>query len=106
MKSPDSCKDATMTIRMTTKEKNQIKKKAEKEGKTSSAYVTESAMAGLERNNSKIRKSITQMVRNQENLNEILKKMKDMDNSDTNELYAKIVELMEGENKLWECLCR
>ena len=102
----DRCKDATMTVRMTTEEKNRIKKKAEKEGKTASTYVTDAAMAGLERKSSKIKKSVAQMVQNQECLNEIFEKMKKMDIPDTNELYEKITELMEGENKLWECLYR
>lgn len=106
MKLPDGCKDVTMTIRMTTKEKNQIKKKAETEGKTISTYVTESAMAGLEKNSSKAKRCVAQMVKNQESFNEIFRKMKEMEISDTNELYMKMVELMEGENRLWECLYR
>lgn len=48
-------KDATMSIRMTAQEKEKIKEKAEKEGKTGSTYVLEAAMAGLERSNSKLK---------------------------------------------------
>lgn len=106
MKLSDRCRDTTMTVRMTTEEKNRIKKKAEKEGKTASTYVTDAAMAGLERKSSKIKKSVSQMVQNQECLNEIFEKMKEMDIPDTNELYEKVIELMEGENRLWECLCK
>ena len=99
-------KDTTMTVRMTMVEKERIKKKAEKDDKTASAYMTDAAMAGLERSSSKIKKITAQMVKNQECLNGIFKKMKEIDISDTNELYEKITELMEGENKLWEYLCR
>lgn len=100
------CKDTTMTVRMTMVEKERIKEKAEKEGKTASVYMTDSAIAGLERNSSKIKKITAQMVKNQECFNEVFEKMKEMDISDTNELYKKITELMEGENRLWECLCK
>ena len=99
-------KDTTMTVRMTMVEKERIKQKAEKDGKTASVYMIDSAMAGLERNSSKIKNITAQMVKNQECINGIFEKMKDMDISDTNELYEKITELMEGENRLWECLCR
>lgn len=102
----DNCKDTTMSIRLSTKEKNQIKKKAKSVGKTVSTYVTEAAVAGLERNSSKAKKYVTQMVQNQEKLNDIYRNMRETDNPDTNGLYAKIVELVEGENRLWECLCR
>lgn len=101
-----NCKDTTMTVRMTMVEKERIKKKAEKDEKTASVYMLDTAMAGLERNSSKIKKITAQMVKNQECINRIFEKMKEMDISDTNELYEKISELMEGENKLWEYLCR
>lgn len=106
MRFSENCKDATMTVRMTAEEKAQIKKQAEKEGKTTSAYVTEAAMAGLERNSSKVKKLAVQMVRNQESLNGIYAVMKEMNISETDELYVKIAELMEGEKSIWECLCK
>lgn len=46
------------------------------------------------------------MVRNQESFNEMFKKIKEDDISNIKELSAKIAELMEGENRLWECLCK
>ena len=106
MRLSDGCKDTTMTVRMTTEEKNRIKKKAEKEGKAASTYVTDAAMAGLERNSSKFKKFVAQMVKNQECLNAVVRKMEEMTISENNEMYTKIAELMEGENKLWECLSK
>ena len=106
MKQSENCRDVTMTIRITSKERGRIRKQAEEEGKTVSTYVAETALAGLERNNSRIKKSLIQMVKNQETFNRFFEKMSEMGISDSNEVYLELVELAEGENRLWECLCR
>lgn len=106
MNQSENCRDVTMTIRITSKEREQIKKQAEKEGKTVSTYVAGTALAGLERNSSRIKKSLVQMVNNQETFNRLFEKVSEMGISDSDEVYLKLVELTEGENRLWECLCR
>lgn len=102
MKRADTCKDATISVRVSHEEKDRIKKKAAKDNKSASEYMLDAAMAGLERRSSKDRKRIAQMIENQEILNDIYKFAEKMDMPE--ELYAKIEELMEGENRLWQCL--
>lgn len=101
-KKADTCKDTTISVRVSYAEKDRIKKKAAKEDKTASEYMLDTAIAGLERRSSKDRKRIVQMIKNQEILNDIYEFAEKMDMPE--ELYAKIEELMEGENKLWQCL--
>ena len=102
MRKTDIGKDQTISIRVSAEEKWRIKEKARKESKSTSEYVADAAMAGLERKNSKDRKRIVQMVRNQETLNDIFRLAKEMEME--GEFYKKIEELMKGENKLWQCL--
>lgn len=54
------------------------------------------------RKNSRDKKRIVQMVKNQELLNDIfdLARKREIDG----ELYGKFEELMKGENELWQCL--
>lgn len=98
----ETCKDATITVRVSSEEKNKIKKKAKKENKSASEYILDAAMAGLERRNSKDKRRVVQMVRNQEILNDIFELSGTTDIA--TELQDKIRELMEGENGLWQCL--
>lgn len=100
-KRADICKDATITVRISREEKDRIKKKAAKDNKTASEYILDAAMAGLERRSNKDKKRIMQMIENQEILNDIFEFAEKMDMPE--ELYAKIEELMKGENRLWQC---
>lgn len=102
MKSVKSCKNATITVRVTEEEKRRIKEKAMKEGKKTSEYIADAAMAGLERRRSKDRKRIMQMVKNQEMINDLLNLLKEKNASE--EFVEKVNKLVEGENKLWQCL--
>lgn len=95
-------KDATITIRVTHEEKMRIKEKAAKGGKSASEYTADAAMAGLERRRSRDKKRIVQMVKNQNMINEIFNLVKEKD--DQEELLEKINKLVEGENRLWQCL--
>lgn len=98
----ETCKDATITIRVSFEEKNKIKMKAEKEEKSASEYILDAVMAGLERRSSKDKKRVVQMVRNQEILNEIFELVGTTEVAEV--LQDKIRELVEGENGLWQCL--
>lgn len=102
MKGIKVSKDATITIRVTCEEKMRIKEKAAKEGKSASEYTTDAAMAGLERKRSKDKKRIAQMIKNQEMINDIFKLVKEGHGQE--ELLEKINKLVEGENRLWQCL--
>lgn len=95
-------KDKTISIRLTAEEKERIKEKAKRENKSVSEYAADAALAGLERKSSKNKKMIAQMVRNQEALNEIFEIAKETEITDG--LKEKIMKLVEGENKLWQCL--
>lgn len=102
MKGIKVSKDATITIRVTHEEKMRIKEKAEKEGKSASEYTADAAMAGLERRRSKDKKRMVQMIENQELINDIYKLVKKENGQE--ELLEKINKLVEGENRLWQCL--
>lgn len=95
-------KDTTVTVRMVRKEKDRIKEKAEKRGMTTSAYMKETAMAGLERRQSKDRKRVAGLVERQELLNNIWRQMKQGDTPD--EVCKGIEELLKKEEELWQCL--
>lgn len=95
-------KDVTVTIRMTREEKNRIKEKAEKRDMSTSAYMKETAMAGLERRRSRDRKKVIQMVERQEMLNDIQRRMEQKDTPD--EVRRMMEELLEKEKELWQCL--
>lgn len=95
-------KNTTITIRVTSEEKIRIKEKAAKEGKSASEYTADAAMAGLERRRSKDKKRIIQMIENQEVINDIFKLVKEEHGQE--ELLEKINKLVEGENRLWQCL--
>ena len=102
MRKTDMGKDQTISIRESAEEKRRIKEKARKENKSTSEYVADAAIAGLERKNSRDKKRIVQMVRNQETLNDIFRLAKEMEME--GDIYKKIEELMKGENELWQCL--
>ena len=55
-------KDATITARVTKEEKEKIKKRAEKEGKSASQYMTDAALAGMERRSSKDMKRVRILI--------------------------------------------
>lgn len=95
-------KDGTVTIRMTREEKNRIKEKAEKRDMSTSAYMKETAMAGLERRRSRDRRKVIQMVERQEILNDIWRRIKQEGASDS--VCKMIEELLEKEKELWQCL--
>lgn len=95
-------KDVAITARVTKEEKEKIKKQAKKEGKSASQYVIDAALAGMERRSSKDKKRAGILADNQNILNDIFKLL--LDESIPKELCEKIVELAEGENKLWQCL--
>lgn len=95
-------RDVTISVRVSREERERIRKKAAREEKTTSEYVLDSAMAGLERRNSKDRKRIGHLIRNQEILNDIYELLEKIDVTD--ELHDKFNELVEGENRLWQCL--
>ncbi|WP_304577098.1 hypothetical protein [uncultured Bacteroides sp.] len=102
MRKTDTGRDQTISIRVSAEEKWRIKEKARKENKTTSGYVVDAAMAGLERKSSRDRKRIARMVKNQEILNDIFRmaKEKELDG----EVLEKLEEMMKGENELWQCL--
>ena len=102
MRKTDTGRDQTISIRVSAEEKWRIKEKARKENKTTSGYVVDAAMAGLERKSSRDRKRIARMVKNQETLNDIFRmaKEKELDG----EFFEKLEEMMKGENELWQCL--
>ncbi len=102
MKSQKVWRDETITARVTAEEKKRIKEKARKEGKSASQYVTDTAMAGLERRSSKDKKRVNLLINKQDLLNEILEKAQEEKIS--GELYELITRLAEEENKLWQCL--
>ncbi len=95
-------KDATITARVTKEEKEKIKKRAEKEGKSASQYMTDAALAGMERRSSKDMKRVRILINNQNIFNDIYRILQD--GSVSEELCEKIDELAEEENKLWQCL--
>ncbi len=95
-------RDETITARVTAEEKKRIKEKAQKEGKSASLYVTDAAMAGLERRSSKDKKRVQTLINNQNILNDIFKMLQNEKVS--GEFKEKIDELAEGENRLWLCL--
>lgn len=101
MRKSNPNKDQTICIRVSGEEKRKIREKAARESKSTSEYMADAAMAGLERRSSRKRKRIMQMVKNQETLNElfILMKEKEADR----ELFEKLMELVEEENRLWQC---
>ncbi len=102
MRKKTEWKDTTITARVTEEEKNKIKKQAEKERKSASQYMLDAAMAKMERRSSKDKKRVRALMDNQNTLNDIFKRLQE--ESVSEELYKKIVELAEGENKLWQCL--
>lgn len=101
MKQRDGCKDATITIRVTSEKKEKIRKKAAKKKKSTSEYVADAAMAGLESRRSKDRREVIQLVENQEILNDVFHMMMELEVP--YELQDRIKDLAEGENKLWQC---
>ena len=102
MRKNDISKDQTISIRVSAEEKRRIGEKAQKNNKSTSEYVADAAIAGLERKNSRDKKWVVQMVKNQELLNDIfdLARKREVDG----EFYEKLEELMKGENELWQCL--
>ena len=67
-----------------------------------SDYVTDAAIAGFERRNSRDKNRIVRMVKNQDILNDIFRLAKETAVED--KLCEKLMELMEGENELWQYL--
>lgn len=102
MRKKTEWKDETITARATAEEKKKIKKQAEKENKSASQYMLDAALAKLERRSSKDKKRVRALMDNQNILNDIFKRLQE--ESISEELYKKIVELAEGEYKLWQCL--
>ncbi len=102
MRKTNMGKDETISIRVSAEEKKRIIEKARKVNKSTSGYVADTAIAGLERKNSRDKKRIVQMVRNQEILNDIFRLAREMELE--GEFCEKLEELMEGENGLWQCL--
>lgn len=98
----DMGKNETISIRVSVEEKRRIKEKARKENKSISGYVADAAIAGLERKNSRDKKRVVQMVKNQEILNDVFRLARQMEVK--GEFYEKLEELMKGENELWQCL--
>ncbi|MCI9080089.1 MAG: hypothetical protein HFH68_14470 [Lachnospiraceae bacterium] len=100
---PSKRKNETITIRCTSHEKDVIKEKANKHGKTVSAYLTDAGMAGRERHMSKDRR----MARN---LVEFIQCLDDCygyihsGNIETEVLEVMFNRIMEGAGKLWENL--
>lgn len=95
-------KDETITARVTSEEKQKIRKQAAKEKKSASQYMTDAALAGMERRSSKDKKRVQILINNQNVLNDIFTMLRD--ESVSEELYGKIIELAEEENRLWQCL--
>ncbi len=102
MKDAMNCKSETITVRVTNEEKKRIKEKAMKERKKTSEYMVDAAMAGLERRSSKDKKRVMQMVKNQEMINSLFSLLKEKGASE--ELMENVYKLVEGENRLWQCL--
>lgn len=95
-------KNETITARVTKEEKEKIRGQAEKEGKSASQYLVDAALEGRERRSSKDKKRVGILINNQNIFNDIFKILQDK--SVPKELYEKIVELAEEDNKLWQCL--
>ncbi|MDE7176346.1 MAG: hypothetical protein K2O59_00855 [Lachnospiraceae bacterium] len=95
-------KDVSITARVTKEEKEKIKKQAKKEGKSTSQYLTDAALAGMERRSSKDKKRAGILINSQNIFNDIFKLLQD--ESVPKELCEKILELAEEDNKLWQCL--
>lgn len=95
-------KNETVTARVTSEEKEKIRKQAEKEKKSASQYMVDAALAGMERRSSKDKKRVWILINNQNILNDIFTILRDETVSE--ELYGKITELAEEENRLWQCL--
>lgn len=95
-------KNETITVRVTSEEKQKIKKQAEKEKKSASQYMTDAALAGMERRSSKDKKRVQVLINNQNILNDIFTILQG--ETVSKELYGKIAELAEEENRLWQCL--
>lgn len=95
-------KDATITARVTAEEKEKIRKQAEKEKKSASQYITDAALAGMERRSSKDKKRVQTLINNQNILNDIFKMLKEEPVSE--QLHEKITELAQEENRLWQYL--
>ncbi len=95
-------KDTTVTIRLTQEQKKKIQKKAGKRGMTTSTYMKETAMAGLERRCSRDKRRVAGMVKRQEVLNEIYVLVKKDRVQD--EVREAVEKLLEEEAGLWQCL--
>ncbi len=102
MRKKTEWKDETIVARVTAEEKQKIRKQAEKEKKSASQYITDAALAGMERRSSKDKKRVRTLINNQNILNEIFRMLQD--ESVSEELYGKIIELAEEENRLWQYL--
>jgi len=98
----DVSKDHTISIRVSAEDKRKIKEKAKSKNRSMSDYVADAAIAGFERKNSRDKKRIVRMVKNQDILNDIFRLAKETEVED--KLYEKFMELMEGENELWQYL--
>lgn len=95
-------KNSIVTMRCSEDEKELITKKAKKLNKTFSQYVIDSAVAGCERKGDRDKKRLGIMLAIQEKQNEIQQYISS--NECKNEpLKEMIAELLERENKLWEC---
>ena len=93
-------KNEIIPIRVSKKEKEQIERKALKCNKSTSSYIRDSAVAGLERKRDKDKKQLRSMIESQELLNDISLLMDDQ-NHCSSQLKSKLEELMKGELRLW-----
>ena len=93
-------KNEIIPIRVSKKEKEQIESKALKCNKSTSSYIRDSAIAGLERKRDKDKRQLQSMIGNQELLNDISLLMVDKDHC-SSQLKSKLEELMKGELRLW-----
>ena len=99
----DKCrKNNVTTMRCSEEEKELITKKAKKLNKSFSQYVIDSAMAGCERKRDRDKKRLGIMMAIQEKQNEIQQYIHSKECKDE-PLKEMINELLERENKLWEC---
>lgn len=96
-------KEANISVRCSQKEKAMIERKAKAKGKSTSAYMTDCSLAGLERKSDRNRKNITKMIVYQAKLNSLAEDLRSnqMEVSRA-DMLGVIKELMEGEIKLWE----
>lgn len=93
-------KDASITIRCTSKEKEMIERKAKSVDKSTSEYLIDCGMAGLERRRDKDRRRMRQMVENTEAVNEFYCVLQKQDTN--SELYEYGRKILEGESKQWQ----